>query len=247
LETQRGKIWGRRRIIGHIILWNCRNLGLATKTRGYKVVGQRGDSGVTSHVPKSAKNVKESTLSLPSEFSWWQLESQMDFRNFIEWFLGQNSMACGFFYIIGKLLERKCVKWACIAHLNIWNTSYGQKNGRKSNWQFDCWPQKVKNWPDLLIYRRCATYCWKLLTKATTFLQIASRSEVCSQNYEAPKSREFQLGWFWDSQLGVLRQKAIWMWAPWPVTEYIIRGKVVVSPKSKPWWILCVCVARGSS
>jgi hypothetical protein len=42
---------------------------------------------------------------------------------------GQNSMAYGVLYIIGKLLERRCLKWARIAHLNIWNTSYGQKKG----------------------------------------------------------------------------------------------------------------------
>jgi len=46
---------------------------------------------------------------------------------------------------------------------------------------------------------------------------------------------------------GVLRQKDIWMWAPWRGVEYIIKGKVVASPKSGPWWILCVRVAHGSS
>jgi len=35
--------------------------------------------------------------------------------------------------------------------------------------------------------------------------------------------------------LGVPGQKAIWMWAPWRGAKYIIRGKVVVSPKSGPW------------
>jgi hypothetical protein len=42
-------------------------------------------------------------------------------------------------------------------------------------------------------------------------------------------------------------KKAIWMWAPWRGAEYIKKGKVVASPKSGPWWILCVRVARGSS
>jgi hypothetical protein len=39
----------------------CRNpsLGLATKARGYKVAGQEGDPGVTSHAPGSAKSVRE--------------------------------------------------------------------------------------------------------------------------------------------------------------------------------------------
>jgi hypothetical protein len=52
-------------------------------------------------------------------------------------------MACGIFYIIRKLLEHRCLKWAHIAHLDIWNTSYGQKKGRESNCQFDSWPEKV--------------------------------------------------------------------------------------------------------
>jgi hypothetical protein len=47
--------------------------------------------------------------------------------------------------------------------------------------------------------------------------------------------------------LGLPRQKVIWMWAPWPAIEYTIKGKVVASPKSGSWWVLCVRVARGSS
>jgi hypothetical protein len=68
----------------------CRNpsLGLATKTRGYKVMGQVGDSRVTSHAPVSAKSMRESTFTLSSELPWWELESQMDFQNFREQFQG---------------------------------------------------------------------------------------------------------------------------------------------------------------
>jgi len=64
-------------------------------------------------------------------------------------------------YIIGKLLERRCLKWACITHLDIWNTSYGQKKGRESNCQFDSRPLKVGNWPDFLVCRWRETYRWK--------------------------------------------------------------------------------------
>jgi hypothetical protein len=42
-------------------------------------------------------------------------------------------------------------------------------------------------------------------------------------------------------------RKVIWMWAPWRGAEYTIRGKVVASPKSEQWWVLCVRVARGES
>jgi hypothetical protein len=75
----------------------------------------------------------------------------MDSQNFQSDLRGQNSMACNVIYLIEKLLERKCLKWVFIAHLNIWNTSYGQKEGRESNWQFDSRPKKVGNQPDLLV------------------------------------------------------------------------------------------------
>ncbi len=45
---------------------------------------------------------------------------------------------------------------------------------------------------------------------------------------------------FQDSHLGVLGQNDIWVLVPWLGIEYTIRGKVVVSPKSKPWWILWI-------
>jgi hypothetical protein len=45
---------------------------------------------------------------------------------------------------------------------------------------------------------------------------------------------------FQDSHLGILRQNDIWMWALWRGTKYTIRGKVVASSKSRPWWILWI-------
>jgi len=56
------------------------------------------------------------------ESQWTPKTSESDFK-------GQNSMACGVLYIIEKLLERRCLKWSRIAHLDIWNISYGQKKG----------------------------------------------------------------------------------------------------------------------
>jgi hypothetical protein len=42
--------------------------------------------------------------------------------------------------------------------------------------------------------------------------------------------------------LGILGQNNIWVQASWPGTKNTIRGKVMVSPKSKPWWVLWVHV-----
>jgi hypothetical protein len=78
-------------------------------------------------------------------------------------------MNCDVLYIIGKLLKRRCLKWARLAHLNIWNTSYGQKKGRESNCQFDSRPLKVGNRPKILGCRERATYHWKGLDEIYNF------------------------------------------------------------------------------
>ncbi len=48
----------------------------------------------------------------------------------------------------------------------------------------------------------------KLSTRATTLLLTASRSEVCSQSYGAPKLQEFQLARFQDSHSKVPGEKS---------------------------------------
>jgi hypothetical protein len=48
----------------------------------------------------------------------------------------------------------------------------------------------------------------KLSTRATTLLETALRSEVCSQSYGASKSRESPLAGFRDSHAGVLGEKS---------------------------------------
>jgi hypothetical protein len=72
-------------------------------------------------------------------------------------------------YIIEKLLKHRCLKWACMTHLDTWNTSYGQKKGRESNWQFDSQPLKVRNHPNFLACKWRATYLWKVLDEGYNF------------------------------------------------------------------------------
>jgi hypothetical protein len=66
-------------------------------------------------------------------------------------------------------LKRRCLKWAHTAHSDICNTSYGQKKGRESNWQFDSRPLKVKNRPNFVVFRWWATYRWKDLDENYNF------------------------------------------------------------------------------
>jgi len=86
--------------------------------------------------------MREWTLTLPRQLPLWEMESWWTPETSESDYRGQNSMAGGVLYIIGNLLELRCLKWAHIAHSDIWNTSYGQKKGRESNCQFDSRPQK---------------------------------------------------------------------------------------------------------
>jgi hypothetical protein len=150
----------------------CRNssLGLVTKAKGCKVVGQEGNLGITSHVPTSTKSVREWTLTFPSEFPLWELESKWTFESSDRDCRGQNPSSWRVIYIFGKLLKRKYLKWDRITHLDVWNMSYCQKKGRESNWQSNSQALKVRI--DLIYLRSGGMWhiVEKLLTRATTLL-----------------------------------------------------------------------------
>ncbi len=67
-------------------------------------------------------------------------------------------------YIIKKILEPRCLKWAHMTHLDNWNSSYGQKKGHESNQSL-----KVNNHPNFLAFMWCATCCRKFLNKGYNF------------------------------------------------------------------------------
>jgi len=113
--------------------------------------------------------VREWTLTLPRQLPLWERESRWIPKTSKNDLRGRNLISCGVLYIMEKLLERRCLEWARIAHLDIWNTSYGQKKGRELNCQFDSRPEKVGNRPDLLNCRWRATYRWKALNERYNF------------------------------------------------------------------------------
>jgi hypothetical protein len=77
--------------------------------------------------PGVQKSVKERTFTFPNELPFWELESQWTPESLEGDCKGQNSLDWKVLYIIGKLLERNCLKWAHMTHLDTWNTIYGQK------------------------------------------------------------------------------------------------------------------------
>jgi len=82
-----------------------------TKARACKVTGQKGSLGVK-------ESVREWTLTLPKELPLCELESQWTLECSESDYKGQNPMARGFFYTIGKLLKCRCLKWARMTHLD---------------------------------------------------------------------------------------------------------------------------------
>jgi hypothetical protein len=68
-----------------------------------------------------------------------------------------------------------------MSHLDICSTSYGQKKGRESNWQFDSRPLKVGNRPDSSVCRWSVTHHWEALEEGYKFaldlVPIKGRSE----------------------------------------------------------------------
>jgi hypothetical protein len=68
------------------------SLGLATKAKAYKIAGQKKARESYFMVSGVHKSVKESTLTLPNELPFWELESQWTFKFSKCDYRGQNSL-----------------------------------------------------------------------------------------------------------------------------------------------------------
>jgi hypothetical protein len=111
----------------------------------------------------------------------------------------QNTSHWGVLEVIGKVLKHKYWKWPHISHLDICRPSYGQKNGRESNWQFDSRPLKVRNrpLPDLRI--KNATRRWKDLDEGYNFGLDLVAIKLYSRELWVPKVPGLQPGQFRDN------------------------------------------------
>jgi hypothetical protein len=82
---------------------------------------------------------------------------------------GQISSHLRVIEVIEKVLKCRCPKWPRIGHLDICSSSYGQKKGRESNWQFDSRSLKLGNRPALNVRWGSATWRWKPLQEGYKF------------------------------------------------------------------------------
>jgi hypothetical protein len=99
-------------------------------------------------------------LTFPSELLFWELESRWTSEPSESDCRGQNTSHWEALYIDGKLLKCRCLKWACMTHSDICNTSYGKKKGWATT---KCWER------DSHACRWCATHCWKALDEIYNF------------------------------------------------------------------------------
>jgi hypothetical protein len=120
-------------------------------------------------LPWMQESVREWTFTLSRQLPLGELESRRTPESSRSNCRGQNPLVWKNIYINGKLFKCRCLKWACITHLDIRNTSYDQKKGRESNLQFDSRPLKVGNRFDFLACRWCVTCRWKSLDKDYNF------------------------------------------------------------------------------
>ncbi len=139
------------------------------------------------------ESVKEWTFTFPKELplceleSWWTFEcSENDCKS-------QNPMTWRVPYTIEKLLKLRCLKWVCMTHLDIWNTSYGQKKGWESNWQFDSRPLKVGSQPVFLAFKWHVTYHWKAFNEGYNFVLDLISIRGLHTKLWGPKFAGFQL------------------------------------------------------
>jgi hypothetical protein len=166
----------------------------------------------------------------------------------------QNTSHWGVLGVIGKVLKRRYRKWPRICHLNIYSSSYGQKKGRESNWQFDSRPLKIGNRPFPDIQIESAIRRWKDLDVGYKFGSDLVAIRLRSRELWAPKVPGLHPGQFWDQFRdsnpgvpGVLGKSDIRAWVSRSVTEYTIGSKVVAYSRDRAVVSQVSPIARGLS
>jgi hypothetical protein len=121
---------------------------------------------------------------------------------------GQNTLPWGVLYTVGKVLKSRCRKWPRMSHSDICNTSYGRKEGQKSNWQFDSRPLKIRNRPDPSVCKWSATHRQKAFEESYKFALDLIPIRGLSWELWAPKVPRVQTGTISGLPLGSLGTKS---------------------------------------
>jgi hypothetical protein len=106
---------------------------------------------------------------------------------------------------------------------------------------------KSRESTQFLVCKRLITYCWKILNKGYNFASNLIIIGGLHAKLCAPKVTGIPIVGISGLPLGSPGTKSHLDVAPWRAAKYTIRGKVVDSPKSGPWWGLWVWVVGGLS
>jgi hypothetical protein len=155
-------------------------------------------------------------------------------------FRGQNTLHWSVLYIIKKLLKFRCRKWACMGHLDIFSTSYDEKKGRESNWQFDSWPPKVRIQPNRSVSKWSLTHHWKALDEGYNFALDLITIEGLHRKLCALKVAGVQVVGILGLPLGSRGTKSHLDVAPMESCRVYYMGEGGGFPKSRLWWVLWV-------
>jgi len=128
-----------------------------TKAKACKGPGQEWSLGVTFCALGSVRECEEMNPTLPSELPLWELESQWTPESLEGNCKSQISLDWRIFYIIGQLLEHRCLKWARMTHFGMGHKLW-PKEGSGIKLSIWFWPLKVGNRPNLLAFRWRSTY-----------------------------------------------------------------------------------------
>jgi len=92
-------------------------LGLQPRQGLAKVRAKREAQESHFMLPGVQESVREWTLTLPSELLVWELESRWTPKFSKSDCRGQNHWIKKFLIVIENILEHRCLKWACMTHL----------------------------------------------------------------------------------------------------------------------------------
>jgi hypothetical protein len=120
VKVLNGYVWHTPKLLDALIAspkvkttkcWNP-SLGLVTKASACKGVGQERSPGVPSHALGGVGECEGMNPYIPKELQLWELESQWILESSEIDYRGQNALDWDIPYIIGKFLERRCLKWS---------------------------------------------------------------------------------------------------------------------------------------
>jgi hypothetical protein len=133
-------------------------------------------------------------------------------------------------------------KMGLLIHLDTSNTSYGQKKGRKSNWQFESWPLKVGNWFNFLACRWFATCHWKAFNESYNFVSDLIPIGGLHTKLWGPKIEGVPTLGISRFPFGSPETKCHLDVGLMERHKIYYEGEGGGLPKSGPWWVLWVRV-----